>query len=200
MVKLRCKVGILGDSTVGKTSLIKMFKERTFPNQYLMTIGADLYTKTIDVPVENQVELFIFDISGSSIYEKSYNEYIDGLNAFIIVYDATNPETFTNLTKWYRLCKSVRTSNSSQKKHDKSLLGVLVGNKSDLGAFEKVTRHQGEEFARECGLEFFQTATNTDDGNVEQPFLHIADSFYKSFLERVEEIKYVCEHKTAHKL
>ena len=90
MVKLRCKVGIVGDSTVGKSSLIKMFKERTFPNQYLMTIGADLYTKTIDVPVitndqheslhesnkENQVELYLFDISGSSIYESGYNEYV----------------------------------------------------------------------------------------------------------------------------
>src|SRR3989338_1788043 len=98
------------------------------------------------------------------------------------------------------MCKSVRTSNSSQKKHDKSLVGVLVGNKSDLQAFEKVTRSQGEEFAKECGLDFFLTSTNTDDGNVEQPFLHIADNFYKSFTERVEEIKYVCEHKTAHKL
>lgn len=102
MVKLRCKVGIVGDSTVGKTSLIKMFKERTFPNQYLMTIGSDLYTKTIDVPVvtndqqqaeiskDHQVELYLFDISGSSIYESCYNEYvgvIDSLlNTFPIIY------------------------------------------------------------------------------------------------------------------
>ncbi|KAG2377615.1 hypothetical protein C9374_009131 [Naegleria lovaniensis] len=182
-----------------------MFKERTFPNQYLMTIGSDLYTKTIDVPVvtndqvaiskDHQVELYLFDISGSSIYEQCYNEYIDGINAFIIVYDITNPETFGNLSKWYRLCKSVRTSNTSMKKHDKSLIGVLVGNKVDMHNLEKVTQSQGEEFAKECNLDFFLTSTNTDDGNVEQPFLHIADTFYRSYLERVEEIKYVCENK-----
>ncbi|KAL9648158.1 hypothetical protein ABK040_007522 [Willaertia magna] len=208
MVKLRCKIGIVGDSTVGKTSLVKMFKDRSFPNQYVMTIGAELYTKSIGVPVptenhpseehtqkEDQVELYMFDISGSSIYDAGYEQYIDGINAFIIVYDITNPETYSNLTKWYRLCKGVRASNTSQKKHDKSLIGVLVASKTDMHQFEKITMQQGEEFAKENSLQFFTTSASSDDGNIEQPFLYIADTFFKSYQERIEEIKYICEHK-----
>jgi len=96
------------------------------------------------------------------------------------------------------MCKNERTSNSSQKKHDKSLLGIIVGNKVDLGAFQRVTHQQAEDFAKECNLELFFTATNTDDGNVDQPFLHVADIFYKNYLERIEEIKYLCENKGHH--
>lgn len=52
MVKLRCKLVILGDSTVGKTSIVRQFTERSFPQPYIMTTGVNFQIKVVRVPME----------------------------------------------------------------------------------------------------------------------------------------------------
>jgi len=56
MLKLRCKVAVCGDSMVGKTSLIKQFLERNLPIQYLMTLGCNITTKNVPVPIVQHAE------------------------------------------------------------------------------------------------------------------------------------------------
>ena len=53
MVKLRCKVVVVGDATVGKTSILKMLTERNFPNQYIITSQAQVYRKEFHLPSTN---------------------------------------------------------------------------------------------------------------------------------------------------
>ncbi|KAL0483315.1 intraflagellar transport protein 27 [Acrasis kona] len=232
MVILRAKVGVVGDATTGKSSLVKMFCDRSFPQQYSLTLGASLSTsKQLAVPVKVQeeatdakddididgndaisptkleekksveteqdyVELYIFDVGGSSIYESSIPSYLENINAFIIVYDATNPESFTSATtKWYDLCKSKRLSPNNSKLHNHlTMPGLFVSTKNDMKDFMQVNSTTAENFARTHNLEFFQLASNSDNGSVDQAFLFLADKIYNVYKERVNMVQYICEN------
>jgi hypothetical protein len=110
------------------------------------------------------------------------------------VYDVTNPDSFTNATKWYDKCKKKRLSPNNARAHNHvTLPGALVANKSDMH-FSQVNASQGEAFAKTHNLEFFQIAASVDNGNVDQPFLYLADRLYSMYVERINMIRYMTEN------
>ena len=70
------KIVVVGDGTVGKTSLIMRFCQDYFAKSYKQTIGVDFFTKKITLPNNTLVTLQIWDIGGQSIFSKMVSTYI----------------------------------------------------------------------------------------------------------------------------
>jgi hypothetical protein len=90
-LRLRCKVLLLGETTVGKTSICQTFCSNgtEFPKNYLMTICCDLQVKVVQIPdTSASVELFIYDCSGQDIFREQLIQIMDGACAVVYVYAA----------------------------------------------------------------------------------------------------------------
>lgn len=87
---LQYKVVVLGNGTVGKTSLIMRFCEDHFGRSYKQTIGVDFFVKRLELPNNLNVALQIWDIGGQSVFSKMISTYIFEANAVVFAYDITN--------------------------------------------------------------------------------------------------------------
>lgn len=188
---LRCKALIVGDACVGKTCLASMFHSggRNFSSNYTMTKIADVKTKSVPISEENVlVELYLFDCAGQSIFHQDSKpealQHMDHASAVVLVYDVTSRESFKNCSRWLQ---KVRTHL------DRSVSGVLVANKTDLiedGVSDEsrvVTSGEGEGFAKEYGLRFFEVSAK-DAKNVDAPFKYLAETFARAYAEYAKRV------------
>eukprot|EP01041_Mallomonas_annulata_P008888 gene8888-18401_t len=182
IVVLRCKLVVVGDAAVGKTSLTQVFQTggKSYPKNYMMTCGAEFGVKQISFPESNAVvELYIFDCAGQSIF----NQY-ENASAVLVVYDVSNLESLQSCAKWASAVREQRPSGPR-------LGGVLVGNKADYrdgtsDSRAEVVREDAQRLASELGLSYFETsaANNTD---VEAPFRAVAEQFYQRYAATVNK-------------
>jgi small GTP-binding protein len=122
------KVVLLGDSAVGKTSLMNRFIQNAFSDSYISTVGAKVAKKVVSISQDDDtyaVSIMLWDIIGSEGYKSTQSRHIAGLNGAILVADLSRPETIKKLEEYWIPLLSETTS------------GVLppilfVGNKSDL--------------------------------------------------------------------
>ena len=181
---------VVGDACVGKTALVNVFRSggRSYPNNYVMTNIADVTVKAVPIEDKNtSVELYMFDCAGQSIFHQDTSSeamsHMDGASSVMLVYDPTSRESFKNCARWLQ---KVRTHL------DRKIGGVLVANKVDLRdevtSDRVVTPGEGEGFAKEYGLKYFE-ASAKDGKDVDQPFKHIARQFfgvYRKYTKKVE--------------
>ena len=122
------KIVLLGDSAVGKTSLIRRFVDERFEDEYISTIGTKVSKRVVPInhnEKDYEVKIMVWDIIGSQGYETSQSRHIAGVNGAILVADLSNPDSIESLeTYWIPLLETVTG-------------GVLppiifVGNKIDL--------------------------------------------------------------------
>ncbi|ROT68938.1 WSSV receptor Rab7 [Penaeus vannamei] len=97
--KILLKVIILGDSGVGKTSLMNQFVNKKFSNQYKATIGADFLTKEVMVD-DRLVTMQIWDTAGQERFQSLGVAFYRGADCCVLVYDVTSPNTFKSLDSW----------------------------------------------------------------------------------------------------
>eukprot|EP01137_Pigoraptor_chileana_P012625 Opistho-2@4409 len=183
MVVLRCKVVLVGDATVGKTSLTQVFQgdSSQFPKTYSMTAGVDLIVKTVGIPeTKDSVELFIFDTAGHEVYSDVVSRYWAEAAEVMIVYDMTNKTSFDNASKWYDRVRKTRP--------DGGINGILVGNKKDLDEVRVVKEKTAKEFAKSKDLRYFETSALSQT-EVDAPFIELAEMFYRNYEEKIERFK-----------
>uniref|UniRef100_A0A668S609 small monomeric GTPase n=1 Tax=Oreochromis aureus TaxID=47969 RepID=A0A668S609_OREAU len=116
------KILIIGESGVGKSSLLLRFTEDTFDPEQSATIGVDFKVKTISVD-GNKAKLAIWDTAGQERFRTLTPSYYRGAQGVILVYDVTRRETFTKLDNWLSELETYCTRND--------LVKMLVGNKID---------------------------------------------------------------------
>eukprot|EP00658_Telonema_sp_P-2_P000355 TRINITY_DN10129_c0_g1_i1.p1 TRINITY_DN10129_c0_g1~~TRINITY_DN10129_c0_g1_i1.p1 ORF type:complete len:223 (-),score=66.52 TRINITY_DN10129_c0_g1_i1:593-1261(-) len=183
-MRLRCKVALVGDAMVGKTSLVAMFGSKggnEFRKNYQMTIGAEVNFQEVVVPDSEPptvVELFLFDTSGQDMYKPMAAKHWDASSAILLVYDVTNPQSFHNLERWLDMFSSVNPG--------RQVRGAVVANKTDLDERAAVPPHEGEAFAQKHDLEFFQTSAKNNT-NVDIPFMFLASQFKDAYEEQLNE-------------
>ena len=177
---LRSKLLVLGPSTVGKSSLIKTFSSdgTQFSPSYTMTLASEVTVKSVTNEEHNcNVEFFMYDISGSSIYEYEYPDVFRDANQIMLVFDVTRSTTLKECAQW--LDKVAKYSG-------KSLPGVLVGNKSDLNDFADVSADECQTFAREHGLTYFEVSAKSN-ASVVDPFNDLGEKFIAIYEHEVDE-------------
>ena len=96
---------LIGDGTVGKTSLTSSFVNDDFRKSYKQTIGLDFFMKQVDLPGQVQVALQVWDIGGQTLGGKMIGNYIYGAQAVLLVYDITNLQSFQDLEDWLDVVK-----------------------------------------------------------------------------------------------
>ncbi|KAH0791245.1 putative ras-related protein Rab-5C [Histomonas meleagridis] len=162
------KVVLIGSSSVGKTSIVIRFANKTFPTSQESTIGAAFISRDVQTQKGNIVSLHVWDTAGQERYRSLVPRYSQGASAIIIVYDVTDPDSFEEAKEWHRETREIQHED---------VIWFLVGNKCDLNA--TVDREKAKEFAEENGLTYFETSAKTGQG-VEELFIQIA-SMLKTF-------------------
>lgn len=163
--KSMLKVIILGDSGVGKTSLMQQYVNKKFSTQYKATIGADFLTKEL-VLDERKVVMQIWDTAGQERFQSLGVAFYRGADCCALMFDVTNQKSFDALETW----------------HDEFLLQanpadpdnfpfMVIGNKIDVDESRRVISAQkAQRWCREKGdLPYFETSAKEATG-VEQAF------------------------------
>ena len=153
---LQYKVILLGNGTVGKTSVINRFWEDYFAKSYKQTIGVDFYVKRLELPENVYTALQVWDIGGQSIFGKMITTYIYEANAVIFVYDITNHQSFADLEDWHQLVTKTFEGKELP-------LMALMGNKIDLNHMQAVKSEEHEKFAEDNKLYNFYVSAKTGD-------------------------------------
>lgn len=153
---LQYKVVILGDGTVGKTSLCMSLNEAQFQPKYKQTIGLDFFVKRIELPNSIHVALQIWDIGGQSIGSKMLSTYIYGAHGVVFIYDITNYQSFVNIEEWMQVVKS--TYSGSQLPYL-----ALIGNKTDLYHMQAVKLEKHNTFAEQNSMYSYMVSAKTGD-------------------------------------
>ncbi|GAB1604263.1 ras-related protein Rab-3C-like [Argonauta hians] len=164
------KVLVLGETCVGKTALINCLVGREFRASMLPTIGVDFVKKTFDVDGA-RIQLAVWDTAGQERFRSITKMQYRGAQGIVLVYDVTNPSTFTHLSYWMN---SINNEISHAHHSLEPVPIVLIGNKIDLKDRIKVSSSKGKKLAdREMAFEFFETSAKTGE-NVQLLFERLA--------------------------
>ncbi|MFX1452692.1 MAG: Rab family GTPase [Promethearchaeota archaeon] len=154
--EFRFKLVLFGNVAVGKTSIIDRYVNDKFENEYISTLGYNVFEKIVKVGTSGtSVSFMIFDIGGQEQFEELRKKYAAGAKAALLVYDVTNRESFDNISKWH---------NDLEKFTDNAHY-VLVGNKIDLKTKRQVNTNEGANLAKKVNASgFFETSAKTNEG------------------------------------
>lgn len=135
------KLVLIGDGSVGKTSIRRKYLGKGFVSSHIATIGVDFAQKFVQVDAVT-CRLVIWDLAGQTGFERVRKHYYQGCSSLVLVYDVTNRESFDNATKWlveaFTYAGAIPTT-------------AILGNKIDLRTSNDksqfVTTEEGQEFA-----------------------------------------------------
>jgi len=157
------KLVLLGESAVGKSSLVLRFVKGQFHEYQESTIGAAFLTQTVCLD-DTTVKFEIWDTAGQERYHSLAPMYYRGAQAAIVVYDITNPDTFERAKNWVK---------ELQRQARADIVIALAGNKSDLASRRMVEYDEASNYAEENSLLFMETSAKNAN-NVNEIFLEIA--------------------------
>ena len=156
---LSYKIILLGDTSVGKTSLIVRFCDSQFYEASTSTIGVDTKTKYVRYNGQ-KIELEIWDTAGQERFKSLAKNCFQGADGIILMYDITNKKTFHNIKNWYNNIKdSIDISKVAL---------IIVGNKLDVPEVE-VKKEITEKYCEENNLQMYETSCKNNI-NVEETF------------------------------
>lgn len=155
--KLVFNVALLGDSGVGKTSLLMKYCDKTFREMYTNTIGVDFRQLKFN---NGNCFLFVWDTAGQERFRSLAKAQIKKAHAFIFAYDITSRSSFSNIENWRRIAKeNTKQLNAAE---------ILVAMKSDMTSRQVETK-EGENYAKLNNMLFYETSSK-DNINVEESF------------------------------
>mmetsp|Transcript_11380 Transcript_11380/g.35045 ORF Transcript_11380/g.35045 Transcript_11380/m.35045 type:complete len:208 (+) Transcript_11380:187-810(+) len=144
---------IIGDTEVGKSSIMLMFTERHFQGAHDMTIGVEFDSRAVKLADGSTANLEIWDTAGQESYLSITRSYYRGADCCLLVYDVTRRESFDHLPRWLNEAK--------QNAANPNLVLMLAGNKADLEQKREISRAEGKAFADLHGMLFVElTAKN----------------------------------------
>lgn len=154
------KIIIMGDSGVGKTSIIHRFTDDIFKDAHQCTIGVDFKIKTV-LYRSKTIKLMLYDTAGSEKFRSLSKSFYRGSNAVLFVYDCMDLQSFHGLEKWMEDLDIFLPEEDAP-----SIVRILVSNKNNEGPpedpiFPVVDRNEAATFAAENGMEFIECSAKT---------------------------------------
>ena len=157
------KMLIIGDSGVGKSSLMNRFSDNVFSESYINTIGVDFKIRTIEVNGK-MIKLQIWDTAGQERFRTIVSAYYRGAHGIMIVFDITDKDSYNNVNMW---------RNEIQKYAVPNIKTILIGNKADVESKRQVDYSEAKEYADSMNMTYFETSAKTAL-NVEKSFFELA--------------------------
>ena len=166
------KIVILGDSGVGKTTLLQQYLNGKVNLNSKPTIGADFSKKEVLID-DNVVTLQIWDTAGQEKFQSLGYAFYRGADCCCLVYDITNPVSMENLDRWRKgfMDNCGRTCSES-------FPFVVLGNKLDRENERSVASQTGQQYAQEHQMAFFETSAQLGT-HVEDVFIEMAKQALK---------------------
>ena len=157
------KILIIGDSQVGKTSLLLKYVDNIFPEEHIGTIGVEYKDKYITRDNYN-IRLQLWDTAGQERFNSITKNIYRGANGVLFVYDITSRQSFNSVKKWIKDTQSI----------DEYIKGIILGNKIDLEDKRVVGTDELEEFGKEMQMKVMEISAKTNK-NVNECFDLLVD-------------------------
>lgn len=155
------KVVFMGNTAVGKTSIIHQFIYNAATADHQPTIGIDFYAKPV-TDGDTTVKMQIWDTAGQEKFHSLIPSYVRSSTVAVMVYDITSKQTFDDLAKWYTTVTNIAEPAM-----------IVVGNKCDLESEREVSIEQAKKYANDIHAQYIETSARTPI-NVQELFTLIA--------------------------
>lgn len=166
---LTFKVLTLGESSVGKTCILRRYVEGQFFKNQLSTIGIDFKSKTLQIG-NHEIRLKIWDTAGEERFRNITSQYYKGAEGIILVFDLTKKESFEKINDWM---KQIKVNTQSDE-----IAIVLLGNKKDIVNERVVSFEEGNERAGEYGIKYFETSA-LDGTGIDEAIQNLSEEIMK---------------------
>ena len=164
--EVSCKILILGESKVGKSSILNQFSDRSFTENLPPTLGIDYKIMKMLVE-ETDVKLQIWDTAGQERFRSITESFYRGCHGVLLVFDVTDRDTFDKIKGWIM---------NIHEKAGKNIMICIVGNKIDLkggNGVETVSTYEVEELAQAHGVKYFLVSAK-ENINIHIAFEYLA--------------------------
>ena len=163
-----CKVVLLGEAGVGKTSIISRYVNNTFSDVLMSTTGASFAVKKLEIDPEHKIKFQIWDTAGQERFRSLAKIFYQNAAVAVLVYDITRRDSFQKLKDFW--VKELKENAPSD------IILALAANKSDNYEFEVVSLKEGKELAQEINAIFKSTSAMLSHG-IEDLFKLIGEKF-----------------------
>ena len=160
---LKLKLLIIGDSNVGKTSMLLNYTDNYFPESHLATIGVEYKVKEIKTDKYN-IALQIWDTAGQERFRSITKSFFRNTNGILFVYDITSRRSFQSVKDWIK----------DSEMHDSGFEKILVGNKIDLEPKREVQTDELKEYGLKKKIDIIETSAK-ERINIDEAFKKIVD-------------------------
>jgi small GTP-binding protein len=161
------KIGLLGDSTVGKTAICNSFMGIEFTADNLSTIGQEKLETKFILDNGKEIKLSIWDTAGQERFRATSFKTLRAAHGVIVVFDVTKRETFEHVDDWLKTIK--------EELQEPNL--IIFGNKVDMED-RKVTAEEAENYAKKQNLKYFETSAKLSLG-IKDGFTYLVNDTYK---------------------
>ena len=171
------KFAIIGDSGIGKTSIMRQFLDQSFLYEHDMTIGVDFGAKTIHTDGK-AFRIQVWDTAGQESFKCITRTYYRNVCGILLCYDVNNRESFNNVTRWMTEIQNYA--------HPQVAI-ILVGTKIDMNAYRQVSFAEGQQYATEKNLLFIEVSSKTKR-NIIDCFTMLTSDIYKKLISGVIQL------------
>ena len=147
VIELNIKLLIVGDSNVGKTSLLLQYTDNYYPDQHTATIGFEYKIKTFQYK-DYKIKLQIWDTAGQERFHSITNNFFHNADGILFVYDITSRQSFNGVKVWIKEAEEI--GNFYKR--------LLIGNKCDLSEKRNISIEELEKYCEEKNIDFFETS------------------------------------------
>ncbi|NXU68940.1 RB39B protein, partial [Horornis vulcanius] len=165
------RVIMLGDSTVGKSSLLRRYTEGVFLDAVNQTVGVDFYVQFVELEPGLQVKLQFWDTAGQERFRSVTRSYYRNSAGGMLLFDLTNRASFESIRRWHQ-----EVTDTIQPFR---MVFLLVGHKSDLAGQRQVGKREAEKLAVSLGVQYVETSAK-DASNVVQAFQMLTVAIYQA--------------------
>ena len=169
----RIQLMTLGDTKVGKTSILKRFNKEGFNYHLGTTIGLDYVSQMCDLGVSNikPIQVKIWDTAGQERFHSVAKGFYQKCKGIFLVFDLTDRSTFSHIMKWLK---------NIQENADIRISKYLIGNKSDLINERVVPDEEAKMVAKQYDMKYFETSAKNNE-NINESIISMAREVFQKF-------------------
>jgi len=172
------KIGIIGDYSVGKSSIMNTYVYGEERSRHDSTIGVDFNHKIVEYQ-NHKFKLHIWDTAGQEKFKAIVKSYYRDLDVLFFIYDKTNSKSFLNLENWLYEVEALNQKNTVK---------FLIGNKKDLKNIEYIPDSKLKKFIDENDLVHFETSVKEQE-SINNVFNKLCDILYEKILKNEIKLK-----------